>query len=115
MRVPTCSSVFPALSVLVVVFVPVPAQQAPAWTSAVVEAIEARVKSEQIPGLSCAIGVGAEIPFRRGFGLADLENDVKATEATVYRLGSISKPVTAVAVMQLVEAGQLDQIGRAHV
>jgi CubicO group peptidase (beta-lactamase class C family) len=93
--------------VLVVAIACLPAQQAPAWTQAVVEAIEARVKSDEIPGLSCAIGVGAEIAFRRGFGLADLENDVKATEATVYRLGSISKPVTAVAVMQLVEVGEL--------
>ena len=106
MRVPSCLRRLAALSVLVVASVP--AQNAPAWTAAVVEAIEARMRSDEVPGISCAIGVGAEIPFRRGFGLADVENDVKATEATVYRLGSISKPVTAVAAMQLVEAGQLD-------
>ena len=109
MRVPTCLRRLAAVpSVLVVAIVSVPAQTAPAWSAAVVEAIEVHVRSLEIPGLSCAIGVGAEIPFRRGFGLADLENDVAATAATVYRLGSISKPVTAVAVMQLVEAGQLD-------
>jgi CubicO group peptidase (beta-lactamase class C family) len=46
--------------------------------------------------------------FARGFGKADLENDVAATEATVYRLASISKPVTAVAVMMLRDQGRLD-------
>jgi serine beta-lactamase-like protein LACTB len=120
MRVPSCSRFVPVLASVIVVAVAAvpgqsaPAQTAPAWTAAVVEAIEARVRSDEIPGLSCAIGVGAEIPFRRGFGLADLENDVKATEATVYRLGSISKPITAVAVMQLVEAGQLDLDRNVH-
>ncbi len=85
-----------------------PAQAAPVWASAVVEAIEVQVRRDAIPGLSCAIGVGQDLPFRRGFGLADLENEVAATAATVYRLGSISKPITAVLTMQLWEAGQLD-------
>jgi len=115
MRVPTCWRVVPFVaSVVVVTVISVPAQSAPAWSAAVVAAIEARVRSDEIPGISCAIGVGAEIPFRRGFGLADVENEVAAKEATVYRLGSISKPITAVAVMQLVEAGQLDLDRNVH-
>ncbi|HEX6811042.1 MAG TPA: serine hydrolase domain-containing protein [Planctomycetota bacterium] len=100
--------------VLAVAIACLPAQQAPAWTQAVVAAIEARVKNEAIPGLSCAIGVGTELAFRRGFGLADVENEVAATPATVYRLASISKPITAVAAMQLVEAGQLDLDREVH-
>lgn len=85
------------------------APQAPVpWAAAVQAAIEQQVAADQIPGLSCAIGVGSAIPFARGFGLADVENDVPATAATVYRLASISKPITAVAAMQLVEAGKLD-------
>ncbi len=41
------------------------------------------------------------------FGLADVENDVPVTRQTVFRFASVSKPITAVAVMQLVEAGRL--------
>ena len=60
------------------------------------------------PGVSLAIAVDGRIQYASGFGLADLENDVPATADTVYRLGSISKPITATAAMQLVESGKLD-------
>ncbi|HVG43246.1 MAG TPA: serine hydrolase, partial [Longimicrobium sp.] len=51
-----------------------------------------------------------------GWGKADLENDVAATEHSVYRIGSVTKQFTAAAVMQLVEQGKVrltDSIG-AH-
>jgi serine beta-lactamase-like protein LACTB len=84
------------------------AQADPPWAGAVVEAIESQLRRDQIPGLSCAIGVAAAIPFKKGFGFADVENEVAVTPATVFRLASISKPITAVLAMQLAEAGQLD-------
>ncbi|MEZ5421031.1 MAG: serine hydrolase domain-containing protein [Vicinamibacterales bacterium] len=40
-----------------------------------------------------------------GFGLADVEQAVAVRPESVFRLASISKPITAVAVMQLVERG----------
>ena len=43
-----------------------------------------------------------------GFGFADVENNAPASEHTLFRLGSISKSLTAVAAMQLWERGQLD-------
>jgi len=43
-----------------------------------------------------------------GFGLADVENEVPARPTTVYRIASISKPITAVAAMQLAERGAID-------
>jgi CubicO group peptidase (beta-lactamase class C family) len=61
------------------------AAQEPAWATAATEAIEACVLREHVPGLSCAIAVGGEMPFRRGFGLADVENDTPATPQTVGR------------------------------
>ena len=73
--------------------------------------VEAFVKANEIPGLSVAMAVGAgpkAVLRAQGFGLADMENDVPATPATVYRLASISKPITAVCVLQLVDAGRLD-------
>jgi len=77
-----------------------------------VTACEAKItrtmKAKSIPGLSVAIGRAGKLVWTRGFGHADLENQVAATADTVYRLASISKPVTAVAVMQLVEKGKFD-------
>jgi CubicO group peptidase (beta-lactamase class C family) len=60
------------------------------------------------PAVSVAVLLDGEVRFAGGYGLADLENSVPATADTVYRLGSIAKPVTAVAVMQLVEKGKID-------
>ena len=69
---------------------------------------EAKIARDRIPGLSCAAFVGDRIVFARGFGRSDVENDVPATSETVYRLASISKPITAVLVLQLAEEGALD-------
>lgn len=60
------------------------------------------------PGVSVAIGIDNELCFEQGYGLADVENQVPASAESVYRLASISKMLTGVAVLQLVEAGKLD-------
>ncbi len=75
------------------------------------ELLTAKQALDQIPGISCAAFVGDELVFARGFGFSDVENQVAATERTVYRLASISKPIAAVLAMQLVEQGDLDLDG----
>ena len=70
--------------------------------------LRAEMLRSGVPGLSCAVAVGDELVFSDGFGLADVENGVPAGPGTVYRLASISKPITAVLAMQLVERGELD-------
>ena len=69
------------------------------------------MESQHMAGLTVAIGGDGEVVWSKGFGLADVENDVPATEYTVYRMASVSKPVTAAAVMQLVEQGKIDLDG----
>lgn len=71
-------------------------------------AIEQQVARDRIPGLSCVVAVGADLVLRHAVGQADVENAVASTPQTVYRLASVSKPITAVCTMQLVEAGRLD-------
>lgn len=75
---------------------------------AIEEMIKAEMKEQSLVGLSVAIGIDGKLAWTKGFGLADLENDVPATEHTVYRMASISKPVTAAAVMQLAEQKKID-------
>jgi CubicO group peptidase (beta-lactamase class C family) len=60
------------------------------------------------PGAAVAVVEGSRVLLVRGYGFANLERRVAATGATVFRVGSLSKPVTATAVMQLVEAGRVD-------
>lgn len=61
-----------------------------------------------IPGLALAVAVDGKLVYSEGFGCADLEERVPAWPTTKFRIGSISKPLTAVGLMQLVEAGKVD-------
>ncbi len=61
-----------------------------------------------VPGVSVAvIRAGRDTLAYKGYGLADVENDVPATPRTVYRIGSITKQFTSAAVLQLAEQGRL--------
>jgi CubicO group peptidase (beta-lactamase class C family) len=66
------------------------------------------MKRRKVVGLSLAVVDGQEIVWAEGFGWADEENQVPATADTMYRVGSVSKPFTALAVMQLHEQERLD-------
>ena len=76
------------------------------------EKIERAITSEMarqgIPGLSVAVVTEHTLRWSNGYGFSDLENFVPARPITVYRLASVTKPITAVAVMQLAEKGSLD-------
>jgi serine beta-lactamase-like protein LACTB, mitochondrial len=61
-----------------------------------------------IPGLALAVAVDGKLVYSEGFGYADLEERVPAWPTTKFRIGSISKPLTAVGLMELVEAGRVD-------
>jgi CubicO group peptidase (beta-lactamase class C family) len=68
-----------------------------------------------VAGMSVAVVRGRDTVVMKGYGLADLENDVSATAQTVYRIGSITKQFTSAAVMQLIEQNKLsldDTIGK---
>ena len=71
------------------------------------QVITAKMTSLSIPGVSAAIGIGKDVKWTGAFGMADLENLVPMKTSTVLRLASISKPITAVAAMQLVESGRM--------
>jgi CubicO group peptidase (beta-lactamase class C family) len=81
----------------------------PSGRAAAIEAaVLAAMQRLGAPGLSAAVVRERELRWSAGFGLADVENAVPATPATVYRLASVSKPLTATVVLQLVEKGRLD-------
>lgn len=67
-----------------------------------------QMSKDRIPGLSVAVGWGGQVQWQQGFGFQDLENHIPARATTMYRTGSVAKPITAVAALQLVEQGKLD-------
>ena len=72
--------------------------------------IAEKMTKDRIPGLSIAIAKDGEIVWAEGFGYANLEHKVKAKPNTAYRSASIGKPITATAIMQLVEGGKLNLV-----
>lgn len=60
-----------------------------------------------IPGMTVTVVRDGRIAFTFALGMADAEYNVPATADTVYRIGGISKPLTAVTVLDLVHRGRL--------
>ena len=60
------------------------------------------------PSMAVAVAVGGAVVWEEGFGWADRERRMPATEHTMYSLASISKPITATGLMILVERGFVD-------
>ncbi len=71
-------------------------------------AITAWMTQNKAPALSVAIVTDNQMSFSKGYGLADVENNVAMRSDTAYRLASIGKSIAAIAVMQLVERGKID-------
>lgn len=73
------------------------------------ELIEQFVAKGGSPGVAVSVGHRGEIVWHGGFGFADLEQRVPVSPTdTKFRVGSLAKPITALAVAQLYEAGVLD-------
>jgi CubicO group peptidase (beta-lactamase class C family) len=80
------------------------------WSGAVEEGqkvARASLTEQNLPGLSVAVGIGGEIVWAEGFGWADLENKVKVTPDTSFRIGTASTVLTSAAVGLLLEKGSL--------
>ena len=71
-------------------------------------AVERERADKELAAVSVALVDGDEVVWASGFGPRDASGDVPATPATVYRVGSVSKLFTDIAVMQQVEAGRME-------
>ena len=76
--------------------------------------IQHEVEAKNLPALSIALVDDQKIVWARGYGFADPQAKTPATADTVYRVGSVSKLFTDLAVMQLVERGALDLDSRSR-
>lgn len=71
------------------------------------EAVTNFMTTYNVPGLSVAITKDEKLIYAKSYGMADTENNSEVTNSSLFRIASVSKPITGVAVMKLVEDGRL--------
>jgi N-acyl-D-amino-acid deacylase len=65
------------------------------------------VKENKVPGASLAVTRNGKLVYARGFGYSDVEKKQPVQPAALFRIASVSKPITGVAIMQLVAKNKL--------
>lgn len=80
----------------------------PRTVARMTELIDQEMGKNNVTGLSIALVDGQDVVWARGFGYADQENGIMATAETIYEIGSVSKTITATAVMHAQDKGLLD-------
>ncbi len=66
-----------------------------------------RMKYYKVPGVSIAVVENGKIKWAKGYGIANTNTGLKVDENTMFQAGSISKPLSALSALQLVEKGIL--------
>jgi len=67
-----------------------------------------KMKKEGLPSLAVAVAQNGQIIWEEAWGTANIEKQIPATPHTIYSLASTTKPITATALMVLVERGLID-------
>ncbi|MBK7629626.1 MAG: serine hydrolase [Ignavibacteriales bacterium] len=75
------------------------------------------IRIKKVPSISAGLLEKDKVTWLGSFGNADLENNIPVTSSSLYRIASISKPITAVAILQLWERGliSLDTDARTYI
>lgn len=72
------------------------------------EEVEKFINERRIPGASLAVFNQGKIVYARGYGYANIDDKIKVTPTTMFRIASLSKPLTAVGVLTLFERNKVD-------
>ena len=83
--------------------------------AATVDAIAAEALKRPVAGMSVAVGRGGTVLLSKGYGFANVELEAPARADTVYHVDSITKFMTAAAILKLADEGRLgleDDLGR---
>lgn len=87
----------------------VSAQDLSSQIAAIVDSVgKQAIESDKVVGLTIGVAKNDKLLCVKPFGLASIEHSVPVTEQSVFRIGSITKPFTAVAVLLLIENGKLE-------
>ena len=85
----------------------IPADEKPAFVAAQIDDILRSQQDAQAAGLSILLRKYGATVYSNSKGMAQAAQSAQITGNTVFQLASVSKPITAIAVMRLVEAGRL--------
>jgi len=83
--------------------------------AAAVDAIAAEALKRPVAGMSVAVGRGGAVVLAKSYGFANVELEAPARAGTVYHIDSITKFMTAAAILKLADEGRLgldDDLGR---
>ncbi|MBZ0114571.1 MAG: beta-lactamase family protein [Thermoanaerobaculia bacterium] len=90
------------------VVLPVRAEGPPLAEKELRRFIQKSMNAHEVTGLSVAIYDESGVRWAEGFGWENRNQRIAATPATLYRIGSLTKPFTGMAILQLVEEGKID-------
>ena len=79
----------------------------------IAERVETWREEMGVPGATFGVSIGGEI-YTGGVGVTHTEHPLAVTDETIFQIGSITKTVTATAMMRLVEQGALDMRARVR-
>lgn len=99
-----CFAIITLLAMLGVKASTVPEQSSPASLDA---ALRAAIERNHIPGAVVAATDRHRVIYRNTFGMANVAGGLPMTPFTIFRIASMTKPITSVAAMQLVEQGRI--------
>ena len=69
--------------------------------------IFSKLQIDTMPGASVLVAQNGDIIYQKGFGYADIEKKIPVTPDTKFKIGSVSKQFTAVAILKLQEEGRI--------
>lgn len=67
-----------------------------------------RMKEYEVPGVSIAVVANGKLDWAKGYGIANSDTGYKVDGKTLFQAGSISKPIAALAALQLVSEGKVE-------
>ncbi len=78
------------------------------WNQYETSTLEERMSYYKTPGISIAVINNGKLEWSRGFGYKNLKDKEPVTQNTLFQAASISKPITALAFMRLMENNEID-------
>jgi N-acyl-D-amino-acid deacylase len=77
------------------------------------ETMETQLRVQKLTGGALAVAKDGRLVYAKGFGLGDVVNKAPVEPASLFRIASLSKPITAVAILKLAQDGKLDLDAKA--
>jgi serine beta-lactamase-like protein LACTB len=95
--------------VLLISLTSIASAQSKQTEQAVTKLFESYITVANIPGLSICVSLDGKTIYNHSFGFSDINNKVKTTDSSLYRIGSVTKLFTAASFARLIESGALKE------